>query len=1093
MDFPTGFSLWQLLIATSLPVFFYFFFLALEGWSGIKRWLFSLCGAALLTGVLYAAFSLWMPNSDLSFNEPWYLLLLLSIPLLWWFSYRSLAGLGKHRRWIALALRSAVVATVVFALAEVQLRKTSQKVTVMYLLDQSQSIPLAKRHAMLNYVVTEVAGHRNAERGDRAGVIVFGRDALIEVPPFEFDIPLINVVSNRELFDPDATNLAGALKLAQASFPEDSAKRVVIVTDGNENIGNARSIAPALRDAGIGIDVIPVTLENFGEVVVEKVALPPDMRRGQPVAARVVVSNHSDTPVKGKLTIQRKVGPQQELLDEPVVTLKPGKNVFSFDHTIDQPAVYTYSAVFSPDDPRDDLMKQNNTATAFTHVKGKGRVLLIENWDSAGDYDFFVERLRANNIEVSIMGSDDLFSSLAELQAYDCVILANVPRSSGEDQKTITNFTDAQIQMLVRNTQQLGCGLIMLGGDASFGAGGWANTELEKAMPVDFQIKNAKVQAVGALVMMMHASEMAQGNYWQKVIGQEALKALGPMDYCGLVHWGNTTGRDQWLWMAGNRGLIRVGQRRKSMIGRLSRMTPGDMPQFEPAMAMALAEFRRTNASVKHMIIISDGDPSPPRAATISAYKKAGVQISTVAVGSHGTPSSGPMQGIATATGGKFYVVSNPKALPKIYQREARRVARPLVYEPAGGVRPIVVYDHEMHDFASGFELPPISGFVLTTRKNSELVEQSIVSPKPADKGNTNNTILASWTYGLGRTAIFTSDAGHRWANAWTQWEDYDRFFVQLVRWGMRPVDDSGKFNVVTETKDGKVKVVITALNNEDDFINFLRMDASAVGPDLKGFDFKVNQVAPGRYEGEFVAEGSGSFFVTVNPGTETDENGKMRPRAPILTGVTVPYSAEFRDREANLALMQTLTAMTPAGGRKGALIEGGLSDATPIGEKEVDTFRDTLRHAISSQNVWPLFLMLCAGIFFADVFVRRVAVGYDWIEPGVNWVKQRVLRKEIEGNVEASLQRLRNRKQAVAGEIDERRAAARFEPQVDDDSAQPDLAEVLDQVTSAAQPEGPPRPQQEATPDDAERDESYTSRLMEAKKRAFKDRQGGK
>ena len=77
----------------------------------------------------------------------------------------------------------------------------------------------------------------------------------------------------------------------------------------------------------------------------------------------------------------------------------------------------------------------------------------------------------------------------------------------------------------------------MLGGDASFGAGGWANTELEKAMPVDFQIKNAKVQAVGALVMMMHASEMAQGNYWQKVIGQEALKALGPMDYCGLVHW----------------------------------------------------------------------------------------------------------------------------------------------------------------------------------------------------------------------------------------------------------------------------------------------------------------------------------------------------------------------------------------------------------------------------------------------------------------------------------------------------------------------------------------------------------------------------
>ena len=816
------------------------------------------------------------------------------------------------------------------------------------------------------------------------------------------------------------------------------------------------------------------------------------MRRGQPVAARVVVSNFSDEPVKGKLTIQRKVGAQQELLDEPVVTLKPGKNVFSFDHTIDQPAVYTYSAVFSPEDPRDDLMKQNNTATAFTHVKGKGRVLLIENWESPGEYDFLVERLRANNIEVMIMGSDDLYNSLAELQAYDCVLLANVPRSSGEDQKTISNFTDAQIQMLVRNTQQLGCGLIMLGGDSSFGAGGWANTELEKAMPVDFQIKNAKIQAVGALVMMMHASEMAQGNYWQKVIGQEALKALGPMDYCGLVHWGNTTGRDQWLWVAGNRGLIRVGQRRKSMIGKLSRMTPGDMPQFDPAMVMALAEFRRTNASVKHMIIISDGDPVPPRPSTIAGYKKAGVQISTVAVGSHGAPSSGPMQGIANSTGGKFYVVSNPKALPKIYQREARRVARPLVYEPAGGVKPVVVYDHEMHDFASGFQLPPISGFVLTTKKNSELVEQSVVSPKPADKGNTNNTILASWTYGLGRTAVYTSDAGHRWANAWTQWEDYDRFFVQLVRWAMRPVDDSGKFTVATETKDGKVKVIVTALDDNDDFINFLQMDVSAVGPDLKGFDFKMNQVAPGRYEGEFEAEGSGSFFVTVNPGTETDENGKTRPRAPILTGVTVPYSAEFRDREANLALMRTLAAITPAGGKKGAMIEGGLSDAATIGEKDVDTFRDTLKHAISSQNVWPLFLMLCAGVFFADVFVRRVAVGYDWIEPGVDWVKQRVFRQSAEPHVEQSLQRLRNRKQAVTGEMDERRAAARFEPQVDAESGGPELSDVLDQVNSTVESTGPPQAQQDATPGDLERDESYTSRLMEAKKRAFKDREGG-
>ena len=78
-------------------------------------------------------------------------------------------------------------------------------------------------------------------------------------------------------------------------------------------------------------------------------------------------------------------------------------------------------------------MPQNNQATAFTHVRGKGRVLLIEDADNKGDFDYLIDRLRENNIEVTLQSSDSLFTSLAELQAYDCVVLANVPRSSGAD------------------------------------------------------------------------------------------------------------------------------------------------------------------------------------------------------------------------------------------------------------------------------------------------------------------------------------------------------------------------------------------------------------------------------------------------------------------------------------------------------------------------------------------------------------------------------------------------------------------------------------------------------------------------------------
>ena len=95
----------------------------------------------------------------------------------------------------------------------------------------------------------------------------------------------------------------------------------------------------------------------------------------------------------------------------------------------------------------------------------------------------------------------------------------------------------------------------------AFGAGGWTGSELEKAMPVDFKIKNAKVQAVGALALIMHASEMADGNHWQKVICKSAIEQLGPSDLAGVLHW-NFQG-DAWLWggSPGAPGLLAMHQR----------------------------------------------------------------------------------------------------------------------------------------------------------------------------------------------------------------------------------------------------------------------------------------------------------------------------------------------------------------------------------------------------------------------------------------------------------------------------------------------------------------------------------------------------
>jgi hypothetical protein len=261
-------------------------------------------------------------------------------------------------------------------------------------------------------------------------------------------------------------------------------------------------------------------------------------------------------------------------------------------------------------------------------------------------------------------------------------------------------------------------------------------------------------------------------------------------------------------------------------------------------------------------------------------------------------------------------------------------------------------------------------------------------------------------------------------------------------------------------------------------------MSAMIVDPNLEDRDLRIEQIAPGRYVGEFDVDESGSYFVTVVPGV-----GKP----PILAGVNVPYSSEYRDRETNVTLLQNLARMRPKAGEAGVVIQGAMRRDSLNELLEVDTFRHNLAKAVSSQDIWPIVLLLSACLFFVDVLIRRVTIHFDWVGPAIAWVRNRFFRRERQEEDEHQvMERLRSRKAEIAGQIDQRRAATRFEPQPEADGgreARP-LDDVLSDASGAKRTDVPPRTA--AAPDSRpdEPDESYTSRLLEAKKKAFKDKQ---
>ena len=158
-----------------------------------------------------------------------------------------------------------------------------------------------------------------------------------------------------------------------------------------------------------------------------------------------------------------------------------------------------------------DTIIENNQANTFTHVSGKGEVLLITT-DEQHDARL-IEALRSENIDLVVRRASDALTELPHESHYASIILSNVPANL---------FPDEYHKSLTRYVRNVGGGLIMTGGDEGFGAGGWIGSPVEQVMPVSFEINAEEDHSAGALVLIMHSCEIPRGNYWGKEVAKRA-------------------------------------------------------------------------------------------------------------------------------------------------------------------------------------------------------------------------------------------------------------------------------------------------------------------------------------------------------------------------------------------------------------------------------------------------------------------------------------------------------------------------------------------------------------------------------------------
>ncbi len=978
----------------------------------------------------------------MSFTNPNALFLFLLLPLVIAVGWPRLAY-RRRRDTLSLIIRVVLVTLIILGLAGIQIQRTADKLAVVFLLDGSDSVPPAMQSAAVEYV-RQAAEAMGAT--DQAAVVVFGADALVEIPMTE-QLELVQLGSDPVRLN---TDIAEAIRVGLALFPADTAKRMVVLSDGRQTVGDAEEAARLAAATDVQIDYVALVPEQQEqqvagpEIMIVDVGVPTTVNEGERFNLTVTLSSNR----AGSLA-ELRVLSGGRIIHRRDVDLPRGTTNEVFEIVAPSAGFLDFNVVLEPRSA--DTFYQNNQLAAFTEVTGPPRVLLVAS--DTQEVAELREVLTKAGLQVEVQGPRDLPLGLAPLSTYDSIVLANISAADLADERM------AHVQSYVRD---LGGGLIVIGGPNSYGVGGYFDTPLEETLPVEMRIRDQeRIPQLTMLFVIDRSGSMqvsSAGGVTNLELAKEAVvrsfDLLQDTDRTGVLSFDISAYYVVEVQDVGdetNRQMLR------ELVGSLR---PGGGTSIRQAIRAADQVLSQDPSELKHIILLTDGgaDQSGIVPAVDRMHDNYGITTSVVAVGQD---YADWLRDVAWAGQGQFHLVYDVSTIPAIFTSETLLATRSYIFE-----EPFFPLLAARHPIVTGFDsLPGLQGYIATTEKDTATVIL---------RGPEDDPLLAAWQYGLGRAVAFTSDASSRWATDWIGWEGYADFWNQAVRWSIITGSTSNIEAQVIERGEQAV-VVVDVRDNRGEFLNGLQMDAVVVSAGLDRHMLDLRQTAPGRYEAVFTPTEEGAYFITVAGSTPPGADVLAPQTVMQSTGWVLSYSAEYRieapaGRDAPVNLLARVAAIT--GG-------GSLKDAPEA------AFVHDLNQEQAAQPIWPYFILAALLLLPLDVAVRRLVVTQRDLEKLRAWFSR---RSDVESaETTAHLERLMDAKG--------RARAARQQPFTGSSApgrAGTDAEEVPREGTGRRPRSRPPRASHERVmPPSAqpleEHDSSLASKLLE-RRRASQD-----
>ena len=885
-------------------------------------------------------------------SNPLFFFLLGIIPILLIINRYTRIEAARWRKVGTLLLRLGAVLCLILALVGLQQKGQEDILSVVFLLDVSDSVPTVQQKAGIEQINTALDALKST---DLFSVILFAGGAAVSVlnqrkaaqPHLTEEI-----LSGAEI-DRTATNLAGAIQLG-LNLPtgeQVGEKRLVLLSDGVQNVGEVTDLLDLVRASETEVFALPLSSEREYEVWVRTLETPSQVRAGETFPVRAIVETTTDTEVQVRLY-------RNDIPVEPqTIALKRGRQPIDFPQQISEENVYKYRIELSVDNSTGDN-PENNTGYGVTRVYGTPHILYIEG--DAGQAEALKTVLEMNGLAVEVLSPSEFPTDLVALQNSDAIILSNV---------SADELSALQIEHIESYVRDLGRGLVVIGGDRAFGRGGYHDTPLEQVSPLEMTPRQKKESL--ALMLVVDASG-SMANYIgpdQKIqLALEgvraSIRALDDEDRVGVIAFAAKIKMDEPPTTVHEEILREVGKLR-----------PGSGTKMYPALEKAYERLQTVDAKQKHILLLSDGKSEGdfiPLAKRITADK---MTLSTIAIGDADREL---MKSIAEAGGGGYRDVRNISELPKIMADEVRQTQKYTVQEP---FQPII-NDGDYPMLAGIDRVPKLYGYIATSEK--ELAQTYI-------RSHEDHPILAGWNYGLGRSVAFTSDMKPGWGAAWIEWENFGKFWGQVVNWVLPSTDEAADFDLNATHQNGRGELLINTTSTIA--THGITFDARIARPNAGGEVVELRRVTPTQYSGEFPVRERGSYLVTA----QKNRDGQVESTA--YENLVLSYPTEFAEFETNRRLLNELASRT-----------NGIFEPSP---KQIAQHRGTAIEHLKPLSFTLLIVSLILFVF--EMILRRFSIASGYLAELKAQLKS--LRRREDDASSLTLSRLRQKKAALTEE----------------------------------------------------------------------------